>query len=174
MTRKTVILVLLLLNLVGCAPENKHQDLVEFMADTRKRPSGELPELPPFIPYEAFAYSAATLRSPFDKPIPVDEAAIKGGRTVVPDLTRASEFLEGFNITSLKMVGSVVHKGKIWSLISTPDGNVVRATTGNYLGKNYGKIITVTPSQIEVMEIVSNGAGGWVENPRIIKLEEKE
>lgn len=160
--------------LTGCSSDQEHRDLHEFMADTKKRPSGEIPDVPPFVPYQPFSYAATTLRSPFEKPVPIDETALRGGRTVVPDLTRAPEFLESFNITSLKMVGSVTQAGKIWALIDTSEGSVVRATVGNYMGKNYGKIVSVTSSQIEVMEIVSNGAGGWVENPRIIKLEEKE
>ncbi len=171
---KNTSLLLVVMALGACSSEQEHKDLHEFMAETRNRPSGEVPSLPPFVPYQPFAYSASTLRSPFERPIVVDETAIKGGRTVMPDLTRAPEFLEGFNITSLKMVGSVTRKGTVWALIDTSDGNVVRATVGNYMGKSYGKIISVTSSQIEVMEIVSNGAGGWVESPRIIKLDEKE
>jgi type IV pilus assembly protein PilP len=160
--------------LTSCLGEQEHKDLHEFMMETKKRPSGEIPDLPSFVPYQPFAYAASTLRSPFEKPVPVDETAIKGGRIVVPDLTRAPEYLEGFNITSLKMVGSVTIKGRIWALIDTSDGNVVRATAGNYMGRSYGKILSVTTSQIEVMEIVPNGVGGWVESPRIIKLDEKE
>jgi type IV pilus assembly protein PilP len=171
---RILFLVLISLLLNACSTETEHSDLVEFMAETKKRPSGEIPDLPPFVPYQPFAYAASTLRSPFERPIPVDESALKGGRTVVPDLTRAPEFLEGFNITSLKMVGSVTRSGTVWALIDTSEGSVVRVRVGNYMGKNYGKIVSVTTSQVEVMEIVSNGVGGWVESPRIIKLEEKE
>lgn len=173
-TIKLIFISSIFFLLASCTFEQEHKDLHDFMADTRKRPSGEVPSLPPFVPYQPFAYAASTLRSPFEKPVPVDETALKGGRTVMPDLTRAPEFLESFNITSLKMVGSVTRNGTVWALIDTSDGNVVRATKGNYMGKSHGRIISVTSSQIEVMEIVSNGAGGWVENPRIIKLEEKE
>lgn len=173
-TIKFIFISSMFVLLASCTSEQEHKDLHDFMADTRKRPSGEVPSLPPFVPYQPFAYAASTLRSPFEKPVPVDETALKGGRTVMPDLTRAPEFLESFNITSLKMVGSVTRNGTVWALIDTSDGNVVRATKGNYMGKSHGKIVSVTSSQIEVMEIVSNGAGGWVENPRIIKLEEKE
>ncbi len=115
-----------------------------------------------------------TLRSPFEKPVPVDESAIKGGRAVAPDLTREREFLESFNIASLKMVGTIEKGGRLWALIDNSEGNVVKATVGNYLGKNHGKIISTTPMQIELMEIVGDGSNGWVERPRIIKLEEKE
>jgi type IV pilus assembly protein PilP len=169
-----IVLVTVCMLVMSCAKEQEHKDLKEFMAETKKRPSGEIPDLPPFVPYQPFAYAASTLRSPFERPVPIDESALKGGRTVVPDLTRAPEFLEGFNITSLKMVGSVTSAGTVWALVDTSEGSVVRVRVGNYMGKNYGKVVSVTTSQIEVMEIVSNGVGGWVESPRIIKLEEKE
>ena len=160
--------------LVGCGQATEHQDLLDFMAETKRRPQGQIEPLPAFRPYQPFAYSAMTLRSPFEKPIPVDESAAKGGRTVAPDLTRAKEFLEGFNIASLRMVGTMGDGKQLWALIDNGEGNVVRVTVGNYMGKNHGKIISTDTSQIEVMEIVADGSNGWVERPRIIKLEEKE
>lgn len=159
--------------LVGCGQASQ-QDLVDFMEETKRRPKGQIEPLPTFSPYQPFTYSAMTLRSPFEKPIPVDESAAKGGRAVAPDLTREKEFLEGFNITALKMVGTIEKGGKLWALIDNGERDVVPATVGNYLGLNHGKIITTSPSQIEVMEIVGDGSNGWVERPRIIKLEEKE
>ncbi|EIK43493.1 type IV pilus biogenesis protein PilP [Cellvibrio sp. BR] len=159
--------------LVGCG-QSSHQDLIDFMEEAKRRPKGQIEPLPTFSPYQPFAYSAMTLRSPFEKPIPVDETAAKGGRTVVPDLTREKEFLERFNVTALKMVGTVEKAGKLWALIDNGERDVVPVTIGNYLGLNHGKIITTSPSQIEIMEIVGDGSNGWVERPRIIKLEEKE
>ena len=159
--------------LVGCG-QSSQQDLIDFMEETKRRPKGQIEPLPTFSPYQPFAYSAMTLRSPFEKPIPVDESAAKGGRAVAPDLTREKEFLEGFNITSLKMVGTISKAGELWALIDNGESSVVPATVGNYLGMNHGKIISTSTSQIEVMEIVGDGSNGWVERPRIIKLEEKE
>jgi type IV pilus assembly protein PilP len=166
------VLAVTLLN--GCGPSAEHQDLLDFMAEVKRRPQGQIDPLPTFRPYQPFTYSAMTLRSPFEKPVPVDESAAKGGRTVAPDMTRVKEFLEGFNITSLKMVGSIAKGGKLWALMDNGEGSVFPATIGNYLGKNHGKIISTDSSQIEVMEIVADGSNGWVERPRIIKLEEKE
>lgn len=167
-------LVFLAFVLNGCSQSNQNQDLMDFMAETKRRPQGKIEPLPPFRAYQPFSYSAMTLRSPFEKPVPVDESATKGGRTVAPDLTRVKEFLEGFNITSLRMVGSITKGGKLWALIDNGEGSVFPATLGNYLGKNHGKIISADSSQLEVMEIVADGSNGWVERPRIIKLEEKE
>lgn len=160
--------------LLGCGQANEHQDLLDYMAETKRRPQGQIEPLPTFRPYQPFTYSAMTLRSPFEKPAPVDESAAKGGRAVAPDLTREREFLENFNIAALKMVGTIEKGGRLWALIDNSEGNVVKATIGNYMGKNHGKIISATPMQIELMEIVGDGSNGWVERPRIIKLEEKE
>ena len=168
-----ILKLVCILALVGCGQASQ-QDLRDFMEETKRRPKGQIEPLPTFSPYQPFTYSAMTLRSPFEKPIPLDESAVKGGRAVAPDLTREKEFLEGFNITALKMVGTISKGGQLWALIDDGVGSVVPATVGNYMGMNHGKIISTSPSQIEVMEIVGDGSNGWGERPRIIKLEEKE
>jgi type IV pilus assembly protein PilP len=158
----------------GCSLSSEQKDLTDFMDETKRRPQGQIEPLPSFKPYQAFAYSAMTLRSPFDRPTPVNNDAAKGGRSVEPDLNREHEYLENFNIASLKMVGTLSKGGKLWSLIDDGQGKVSYVKNGNYMGKNYGKIISTEKTQIEVMEIVADGSSGWVERPRIIKLEEKE
>ncbi|WP_286811268.1 pilus assembly protein PilP, partial [Marinobacter sp. UBA2678] len=46
-------------------------DLDKFMADTRAKPRGHVEPLPEFKAYEAFSYSAADRRAPFEPPIDV-------------------------------------------------------------------------------------------------------
>jgi len=173
-------LILLFLEIVffaavlsSCSSSSDQKDLQDFMEETKRRPHGQIEPLPPFKPYQPFAYSAMTLRSPFEKPVIVD-SSVKGGKTVEPDLNREHEYLEGFNIGSLKMVGTLSKAGRLWALIDDGQGKVTPVTIGNYMGKNYGKIISASNSQLELMEIVADGSSGWVERPRIIKLEEKE
>lgn len=161
-------------SLAGCSSSDDQQDLRNFMAETKRRPHGQIDPLPAFKPFKPYSYSAMTLRSPFERPIPVDETASKGGRTVEPDLNREREYLESFNVASLKMVGTIKKAGKLWALIDDGEGKVTQVTNGNYMGRNFGKIISTQPSQIELLEIVPNGANGWVERPKIIKLEAKE
>jgi type IV pilus assembly protein PilP len=167
-------LVVLVCGLNSCSSSDDQQDLRDFMAETKRRPHGQIDPLPAFKPFKPYAYSAMMLRSPFERPIPVDEAINKGGRTVEPDLTREREYLESFNIASLRMVGTLERSGKLWALIDDGEGKVTQVTTGNYMGRNYGKIIATQASQIEILEIVPDGANGWVERPKIIKLEAKE
>jgi len=168
-----VEMVVLILALSACSSSSDQQDLKDFMVEAKRRPQGQIEPLPPFQVYQPFAYSAMTLRSPFERPAPVEKET-KGGRTVEPDLTREKEYLENFNIVSLNMVGTLTKAGKLWALIDDGQGKVTPVTVGNYMGKNYGKIISTEKMQLEVMEIVADGSNGWVERPRIIKLVTKE
>ena len=157
----------------ACSSDDDQKDLRDFMAEAKRRPQGQIDPLPAFKPYQPFTYSAMTLRSPFDRPAPIEKET-KGGKAVEPDLTREKEYLEGFNIASLKMVGTLTKAGRLYALIDDGQGKVTQVTVGNYMGKNFGKIITTKKNQLEIMEIIADGSNGWVERPRIIKLEAKE
>ncbi|MFO1390498.1 pilus assembly protein PilP [Cellvibrio sp.] len=174
---KTILLVveifIFALVLSACSSSSDQQDLKDFMAETKRRPQGQIEPLPPFQVYQSFTYSAMTMRSPFERPAPKDKET-KGGRAVEPDFTREKEYLENFNIVNLNMVGTLYKAGKLFALIDDGQGKVTPVTVGNYMGKNFGKIISTDKAQIEVMEIVADGSNGWVERPRIIKLVTKE
>jgi len=155
----------------GCASDD-FSDLDEFMAEKRSRPGGIIAPIPTFKVYEAFAYSATTLRSPFDRPIEVREIAqLNAVKTIKPDTERPKEFLEQYTFDSLRMVGTLEKDGTNWSLVKDPEGGVHRVRLGNFLGRNHGKIVEMTDTYLDVIEIVSDGTEeGWVERPRTIKL----
>ena len=44
---------------------------------------------------------------------------------------------------------------------------------GDYLGRNEGRIVAITESQVDIVEIVPDGEGGWLERPRTIPLKER-
>ena len=69
--------------LVACGGRD-FSDLDAFMADKRARPGGIIAPIPTFKAYEAFAYSATAMRSPFDRPIEVREIGIVEVRPVRP------------------------------------------------------------------------------------------
>jgi type IV pilus assembly protein PilP len=147
-------------------------DLDSFMAEKRARPGGIIAPIPTFKAYEAFAYSATTLRSPFERPIEVrDISHLQAISAVKPDENRAKEFLEQFTFDSLRMVGNLERGEAGWTLIRDPDGGVHRVAVGNFLGRHHGKIVQMTDAYVAVIEIVSDGTkDGWVERPRTIKL----
>lgn len=147
-------------------------DLDAFMAEKRARPGGIIAPIPTFKAYEAFAYSATTLRSPFERPIEVrDISQLAAVSAVKPDDNRAKEFLEQFTFDSLAMVGTLERSGTSWTLIRDPAGGVHRVRVGNFLGRHHGKVVEMTDTYVAVVEIVSDGSeDGWVERPRTIKL----
>lgn len=168
-SRLTVAALTLLL--AACSQQDM-SDLDTFMEEKRSRPGGIIAPIPTFKAYEAFAYSATTLRSPFDRPVEVREISqLEAVSTIKPDENRAKEFLEQFTFDSLRMVGSLERTGTDWTLIRDPAGGVHRVKVGNYLGRHHGKIVEMTEAYVAVVEIVSDGTeDGWVERPRTIKL----
>lgn len=170
--RITIVVALIIL-LSGCFG-SRHQDLQAYIAEVKSRPSGEIEPVPTFSPYKAFKYSAVALRSPFDPPLlAMTTDGTYGRSTVAPNQNRPREYLEEHNFAALTMVGTMVRDGVIWGLVDDGSGGIHRVTLGNYLGKNHGRIVALTPSQIEVVEIVTDGRNGWVENPRALALREK-
>lgn len=148
-------------------------DLQVFMSEVRARPQGTIEPLPKFQPYEAFTYAAAALRSPFQPPIKVElSQRPKGSQDVKPDETRVKQFLEGFNIEAFEMVGTLAKDGGVYGLVRGA-GGVHRVRVGDYLGRNHGRILSVDEAQINVIEIVPDGEGGWLERPRSITLKER-
>lgn len=160
--------------LLGCTGQQKHSDLHQFMEDVRARPAGEIEPLPTFLPYKTFNYSAVAMRSPFDAPILLGMEEVNSGKTVVkPDQQRKKEHLEGFNFSALSLVGTLTRDNVIWALIDDGDSGVHRVKSGNYVGRNHGKIVAVVGARVDVVEIVPDGKGGWVERPRALALKEK-
>ncbi len=164
-----------LVSLSGCGGYNENQDLLNYIEETKRRPSGQIDPLPPFVPYQSFTYSAMTLRSPFDPPVDEVQQMVVGKRTgVKPDLNREKEYLEEFNIASLTMVGTLERGGVMWALIDDGSGGIHRVSEGNFLGKNHGRIIMATSRQVDVVEIVPDGIGGWAERPQVLQIVEKD
>ncbi|MEY4588496.1 MAG: hypothetical protein RL497_572 [Pseudomonadota bacterium] len=162
------------LSLNGCVFQDDHADLKTHIKEVRARPQGTIEPLPPVRTYDAFIYGATALRSPFDQPVEVKAVVGIRNPDIKPDNSREKEFLESFNLDELGMVGMMEQKGALWALMKDGVGGIHRVTLGNYMGKNHGKIISVTADQLDLLEIVSDGLGGWVQRPRTIKLSEKE
>jgi type IV pilus assembly protein PilP len=175
MTAKRACTGLLLLAalLTGCSGDREFRDLQDFMAKARAKPGGKIEPIPSFPPYEGFKYGAMALRSPFDVPATVTAERVAGKPASAPDGSRPREVLENYNFAALNMVGVLDRDGRRWSLIDDGAGQIHRITVGNYMGKNHGRVVRVTENRIDVIEIIPDGEGGWVERPRTLSLKEK-
>jgi len=165
--------------LTACSSNDGFSDLDRFMKEIDAKPRGRIEALPEVKVYRAFTYSAANRRSPFLPPedVVINDVEIqKDQSTVKPNLDRAKEVLESFSLAELEMVGTIQKGGKdtLWALISGEEGGVHMAKVGQYMGKNYGRIVAITEGRLDLIEIVPNGYGGWLERPRIITLEDEQ
>lgn len=175
MMRQLFIIGSLSFMLAGCLGGDDQQDLTDFINETKRRPKGEIDPLPVFAPYEAFSYSASRLRNPFDSALVQEKNQLTASSSdIKPDFNRPKELLENYNMASLKMVGTFEKGSEFWVLIDDGAGQVHPIQEGNYLGKNFGRIVRATNTQIDIIEIVTDGLDGWVERPRTLKLKEKE
>jgi type IV pilus assembly protein PilP len=172
---KLLSFLLIILVTTGCT--NNNQDMVALQAytsDVINRPGGAIEPVPVFLSYEAFAYSAAGLRGPFDPPVTVVVTLRENGEEIRPDESREREELESFSIASLTMVGSISGREGLWVLIQDEAAKIHRVIVGNYLGRNHGQILSASATQIDILEIVPSGGGGWIERPQTITLEQTE
>jgi len=160
-----------LIVLTGCG--DGKQDLEQWVEETLARPPGAVEPLPQVETPEPVVYQAHDLRDPFmrasaaDQEVAESTGSDSGPR---PDPDRRREFLEQFPLDSLDMVGTISIGDQTFGLISDPEETIHRVTQGNYLGQNHGRILQVTPTAIEVMELVPDGADGWMEREARIAL----
>ena len=153
--------------LAGCS--NDTEELRAKIAEVKSRPGGRIPPLPEVKPYETFAYAAANQRSPFEPGVP---ASVNAPNALRPDVNRPREFLEQFSLDTLRMVGTVQLKGKLFGLVQTKDGLVHRVLPGNHLGQSDGRITAIDEGKISLIEIVPDGMGGFIERPAALALSE--
>lgn len=161
------LMLLASLLLVGCV--GGQSDLEQWVAQQKARKGAPLPALPVVKTFETFIYEDQDLRDPFASPQRKDEQnASTQGPSPNPD--RVKEPLESYALDSLKMVGTIGTGPKAQALLEDADGVIHRVHDGNYAGQNYGHITSITEDNIELVELVPDGNGGWMERKANIAL----
>ena len=167
--RNGLILGAAMVGLAACGGDM--DDLDQYINEVKSRPGGRIEPLPQIEPYEVFQYvaDAEGVRSPFIPDTPqVATTGEHGG--IGPDPDRSREFLEGFPLDTLSMVGTLYIGETMYGLVQTSDGLIHRVVPGNYLGQNDGRIANISESEIELVEIISDGIGGYIERDAAISL----
>jgi len=167
-----ISLLVLTLALSACSQSN--EDLTAFIAKTKTKHVGSVQPLPTFEPYKNFTYASEELRDPFEAAfepeIGDDETDANGLR---PSANRPKEPLETYPLDTLRMVGILVQGENTWGLVKDPNNVVHRVQTGNYAGQNEGQIISVTEKQIDIIEIIPDGLGGYIERTASLAIGSK-
>ena len=162
---RLVGIVALALLLAGCG--SGRGDLEKWVAEVKAKPAPPLDPLPVMQQFETFEYAAQTLRDPFS------EAFTGGsGSGPRPDPGRRKQTLEQFPLDSFDMVGTLGRGAGVVALVLAPDKVTYRVRPGAYLGQSDGRVTAVYEDRIELVELVPDGAGGWLERPATIALED--
>ena len=172
-THRLLIMIGASFLLSGCLDNTAdYRDLDQYMAEMRARPKGHIEPLPQFRPYEAFTYSASAKRSPFEPPVTTTVNQEQLDSNIKPDLERTKEYLEQFDLDSFSLVGSISNDDGLWGLIRGVDG-IHRVKSGDYLGRNHGRIVFIDETELRLLEIVPAGPDFWIERPRSIRLSDQ-
>jgi type IV pilus assembly protein PilP len=167
---RNLVLITLLTSVMlvaGCS--RGMSDLDAYIGEVKARPGGRIEPLPEITVYETVGYDRSGARSPFVPDVP---AAGRPDNGVRPDADRRREHLEGFPLDTLRMVGTLHLGGQHYGLVQTADRLIHRVVVGNYLGQNDGRIVSISDSDIHLLEIIPDGLGGYTERAASIGLGE--
>jgi type IV pilus assembly protein PilP len=171
------LVVTVAVSLAACS-QSGVDELTQWMAEQRAEVKPRVEPLTPpkqFVPQE---YTQAASVEPFnpqkltqvlrsEASQPSASAALIG-----PELARRKEPLEAYPLDSVAMVGSLLQQGRPVALVRI-DNLIHQVRPGNYLGQNFGRVLRVNETQIELREIVQDATGEWVERLATLQLQEK-
>jgi type IV pilus assembly protein PilP len=161
---KVCLLACTVLMLAGCT--RGMSDLRDWVAQEKAKRGAPIPPLPVIKTFETFTYTDQEKRDPFS-PSPDELNQDNGPR---PDEGRARQPLEAYSLDSLRMVGTIGMGGSMQALVKDPGGVIHRMQKNEYMGQNYGRITAISSDRVDLVELVSNGNGGWMERPASIAL----
>lgn len=163
--------------LAGCSQAGI-AELTQWMAEQRAEVKPRVEPLSPpkqFVPQE---YTQTASVEPFnlqkltqvlrnEASQPSASAALIG-----PEMARRKEPLEAYPLDSVAMVGSMVQQSRPVALVRI-DNLIHQVRPGNYLGQNFGRVLRISETEIELREIVQDATGEWVERLATLQLQEK-
>ncbi len=164
---KVTVAAVALAGLTACGADM--DDLDTYINEIKAKPGGRIEPLPEITPYESFTYIADVdgVRSPFRPDTPQAASSTSG---IMIDTSRVKEHLETFPLDTLRMVGTLNMNETAYGLVQTSDGLIHRVIPGNYMGQNDGRITEISDSEIKLVEIISDGIGGYVERDAAVGL----
>lgn len=172
MKRGIILTAALLMLLAGC--DNSQQELSQWMAQVRATTKVSVAPIAEPKKYVPYGYRLKDNLDPFNtEKVTVAQAKLQARNAsgLTPDLNRRREPLESFPLDALSMVGTLMQNKQVYGLVKA-DKTLNRVSTGQYLGQNYGKITSITETEITLKEIVQDAAGEWVEQISKLQLQE--
>ena len=142
------------LMLGGCLSDNM-ASLQNYADEINARKGGHIEPLPEIKPVERYLYQSASRRDPFSSNFRDDNQPSsvvidsEQQRTLQREVReRNKEELEHHELDGLRMVGTLELANALWGIVEDPEGTIYRVKEGNYMGRNYGKILTISEEKL--------------------------
>lgn len=142
-------------------------ELIEYVKSVKAKKQIYKENLPQSPKQKKIKYSAENFRDPFRLYVPKIARKHSGS---MPNLNRKREPLESYPLESLEMVGTIEKSGVFYALLRDRKGMIYRAGVGNYVGQNSGKIESISMTEINIKQWVSDSRDDWRELPAKIFL----
>lgn len=170
--RRVAGTVLVAAMLTACS--ESMDDLEKYIVSVKERPADPITPIPPVKTYTPYEYEGITGRDPFLQSTSEgsDDVRATKGTGPRPDFGRPKEYLERYELDTLRMVGTFSNEQSYWGLVRDPEGVIHRVPVGNYIGKNHGKVVKISDTEIYLSELISDGADGWLVREASIDLGE--
>ena len=172
-TRQAASLAMLLALLAGC--DSDTQELTAWMDQQRREARPSVPPLAAPKKFDPVPYGNAQQVDPFSLQklsVALKQEARQPNSLLATEMNRRKEPLESFPLDAMAMVGSVSKAGRPFALLRV-DNLLYQVKAGDYLGQNFGRVLSVTETEVSLREIVQDAAGEWTERNAALQLQER-
>lgn len=167
-TRKTAGLAGLVVILSACGG-GEQTELREWMQEQTKEMKIGVPPLPEVQTLPAVNYEGKDTKVPFSPTKIVTANTAASPQNSQAAVERARHPLENFPIEDLTVQGVILTGKRPYALVQPKLPNKpMHVTIGDYMGQNFGKVVTITSAEVTVLETVRDNNGVWTER-EIIK-----
>ncbi len=174
----TLLVAVSLTTMSGCGP-SATEELSTWIDEERKQQRVKLDPISPpkrFVPQKfeggevADPYGSQRLAAALRRE---SRPAGDGSALAKPEIARQlikKQPLESPPLDAISYVGSLTREGRPIGLVRV-NGLIYQVNIGDYLGQNFGKILTITDSDISLREIFQDTEGEWSERSAILQLQ---
>ena len=165
--------VLLPCVLLACGP-SRQDTLKDWMAEERKSITPSVKKIPDPKPFHHLAYDEAGNADPFSRQFFIVAAATEQLKNS-PDLSlahksRKRDPLEEYALESIAFVGTMEKQGRSVGLVRA-QGKVYQVLAGQYIGKNFGKILRIDDTSIQLRELAKDQEGNWLQRDATLRIQ---
>lgn len=169
MSSKNLLAMTAMAMIISACGSGEQTELREWMREQAKSMPGGVPPLPEIKLLPAVNYEGKGLVVPFSpqKVVTVDASASTASAQREND--RMRQPLESFPLEDLTVRGVILAGKRPYALIQPkPPNKPMHVGVGDYMGQNYGKVVSINSDAVTVLETIRDNNGVWTER-EIIK-----